>query len=72
MTQEKKQKRIRRYKIYHSGSPHIRIRGVRHYFKDIDRNGYSLVCVTNTGYFGGFRVLGIEYGIDDKAIVELL
>lgn len=69
---EKNKKRIRRYKIYYDGSPHIRFRGVRHYFKNIDRNGLSVLHFTNTGHFGGFRVLGIEYGIDDKAIVELL
>ena len=45
---------------------------VRRYFKDISSDGYDLTSFTNCGYFGGFKFLQIEHGINDFAILEVI
>lgn len=44
----------------------------KHYLKNIDKKGYDTTCFTNAGYFGGFRLTGFEYGINDYVILELV
>lgn len=47
-------------------------KGTKHYLSDIDNHGYDTTCFTNAGYFGGFILTDIEYGINDYAILEVL
>lgn len=60
---------MKRYTIVYSrGTPFVRVGGQRVYMNEIDRtSGYPMVMCRKP-----FRVLGIEYGINDKLVVELL
>lgn len=64
----------RRYKIYcpANGNSYICVRKIRYYLNDFSRDGYHMLSFTNTGYFAGFRIVNIEYGIEDYAIVEFI
>lgn len=64
-------KNQRKYKIFYGNRPYIRIYGRRWYFDQIDRvTGMNLTMFTNCGYYGGYKLSSIEYGIEDYAIME--
>ena len=46
------------------------ILGMRYYLSDFDRNGFHLLSMSNAGYFAGFKITGIEFGINDYVKVE--
>ena len=44
----------------------------KHFLQDISTDGYDLTCFTNCGYYGGFKLIGFENGINDYALLKLI
>lgn len=60
---------ISRRRIYSNGNsePYFILNNRRHFLKDIDITDNT--CYTNAGYFGGFKVIGIDYAEPDERII---
>ena len=65
---------ISRRRIYSNGNsePYFILNNRQHFLKDIDiHTKTDNTCYTNAGYFGGFKVVDIDYTEpDDRIIIE--
>lgn len=52
--------------------PYFMVNKTRWLFSDLSSDGFNLTMFTNCGYYGRYKFISIEHGINDFAILEAL